>query len=399
MAITPSEATMLASLLPDELRCDNARERLLCVVAILRSLTDADHHLSNADMRLILQERFGAHATPSENTLAADVRAIMQSGYPDMRLHITTKGYWCERTELSPNKVRMLLNAVQASRFLTIEQSAELQEDLFELVSRHQEDLLAGEVHVDQRVRRSYQQVFAFIDTITRALHQGRKVEFLYSYSDFSGRPHALDGDDGSPLRVETPIALYFSENNYYLETYTTTPWRHGIELLLSRVDRMLDVSVSEQKADDSQTVRDLRRSARTRMAESFDMISGPQRLIFLRVRSDATNLLYDRFGFGLQFSQREGTPGSPSSTALTLLRLPQCFTFFRWLAPVSPRILMCEPPAELVIRSGPWAKDLRGISRDELMEDYQEMVQAFVAFLDRARTPYAAALQHIEQT
>jgi hypothetical protein len=69
---------------------------------------------------------------------------------------------------------------------------------------------------------------------------------------------------------------------------------------------------------------------------------------------------------------------------------VPQCSTFSRWLAPVSPRIVMCEPPAELVLRSGPWAKALRDVSREELVEDYEEMVQGFLAYLDRARAPYA---------
>jgi hypothetical protein len=390
MAITQKDVADLATLLPDDLRCTNARERLLCVMAILRALTDADHLLSNTDLRKILCERFGPDAVPSENTLAADVHAIAECGYPDLRVHVTPRGYWCERTELTPAKVRMMLNAVQASRFLTVGQSAQLQEDLFELVSRHQEDDLAGQVHVDQRVRKDYQQVFETIDVVTRALRLGRKIEFTYTYSDFNSRAHPLDGDNGSPLRVETPIALYFSENNYYVETYTPTPWRHGIEVMLSRADRMVDVRLSQEDAVRSRKVYDLRRSAHRRMAENFDMVSGPQRRIFFRVRSDATNVLYDRFGFGLRFSQLEGVPGEPLSSALTLLRVPQCFTFFRWLAPVSPRIVMCEPPAELVLRSGPWAKALRDVSREELVEDYEEMVQGFLAYLDRARAPYA---------
>lgn len=389
MAITSLEAAALADLLPDGLRCDNARQRLLCVMVILQTLTDADHPLSNADMRLVLAQRFGPSAAPSENTIAADVHAIRQAGYFDLCVHVTPSGYWCERTRLTPAKVRMLLNAVQSSRFLTVEQSAELQEDLFDLVSRHQETDLAGQIHVDQRVRKSYQQVFETIDVVTRALETGRKVAFSYTYTDFSGKAMRLAGDDGSYLRVETPIALYFSENNYYVETYTSTPWRHGIEATVSRADRMVDARVSDEVADRGRMVYDLRRSAHRRMTEGFDMVGGTQRLVFFRVRSDATNLLFDRFGFGLRFGQHEGTPGDPGATSLTLLKVPQAYTFFRWFTSAGSRIVMEEPPAELVLRSGPWAKALRDVPRERLVEDHRQMVQGFLAYLDNARAPY----------
>lgn len=389
MAITREQARELSDLLPDTLSCSNARQRLLCVLSMLTALTDEEHLLSNTDMRLVLEAHFGAAYVPSENTIADDVHAIADSGYGDLKVHITPRGYWCEHVKLTPIKVRLMLNAVQSSRFLTIEQSSELQEDLYDLVSRNQEDDLAGQVHVDQRVRKSYQQVFETLDTVTRAIRLGKRIEFVYTYSDFSGRSRPLPGDDGNALRVETPIALYFSENNYYVETYTSTPWRHGIEVMLSRADRMTAATVSTQDAERNRKVYDLRRSARRRMSEELDMIVGPQRRIFFRVRSDATNMLYDRFGFGIKFSQFEGKLGDPSATGLTLLRVPQTFTLFRWLAPLGGGCVISEPPSELVLRSGPWAKALANVTREELVYDYEQMVGAYLAYLDRARAPY----------
>ena len=389
MAISQEEARTLADLLPDDLCCDNARQRLLCILTLLRTLTDTEHQLSNADIRLVLHERFPSAAVPSENTIAADVHALAEVGLPDLAVHITPRGYWCERTGLTPAKVRALLNAVQSSRYLTIEQDSELQEDLFGLVSRYQEDDLSGQVHVDQRVRKSYQRVFDTIDVVTRALRLGKKIEFVYSFSDFAGKAHPLSGDDGSDLRVETPIALYYSEDNYYVETYTPTPWRHGMEVLLSRADRMLDARVSELDADRGRKVYDLRRSAKRRMAEGIDMIAGPRRRIFLRVRADATNALYDRFGFGIRFGQFEGTLGAPDATGLALLTIPQAYTFYRWLSGMGRGCVIMEPPGELTLRTGPWAKALAGVSRDELVEDYMAMAEGFVAYLNRAMEPY----------
>lgn len=391
MAILQEQAAELADLLPDDMWCGNARERLLCLLYMLLCLTDENHVLSNADLRAVFRARFGDERVPSENTLAADLRAIGHSEYLGIGLHVTPSGVWCERTQLTPAKVRLLLNAVQSSRTLTTSQSYELQEDLINLVSRHQEDGLMAEVHVDQRVHKEAQRVLATIDVVAEAMRAGRKIEFEYTYSDFRGRPHALEGDQGGTLRCETPVALYYSEGNYYVETYSANPWRHGIELLVSRADRMVGTCVSEELADKNRTVSNARRSARKRMESEFEMVGGPLRNVFLRVRADATNGFFDRFGYGAKFGQFEGTLGEPDATGLTLVRVAQAFTFYRWLSSLGDGMVIVEPPAEIGLRSGPWANKLKGVSRDELMEDYVSMREGFLAYLDSARAPYVS--------
>lgn len=389
MALSEREAADLADLLPDALSCDDARERLLCVAELLATLTDTQHQLSNADIRAVLRARFGEGCAPSENTIAADLHAIASSGCLGLSLHTTPKGTWCERTRLTPTKVRMLLNAVQASRFLTVAQSNELQEDLFGLVSRHQEDDLVGEVHVEQRVRKDYQQVFDAIDVIAHALRENRKIEFTYTYTGFDGKPHPLASDQGELVRHETPIALFFTGGEYTVETYAATPWRHGLHRVMSRVDRMVGVRVSNEPADRCREVYDARRSARRRVSEDVISMPGPVRWIFLRVRGDMTNVFYDQFGYVTKFAEFDGMPGDPSRTGLTLVRAPQSLVFFRWLSAAGAGITVVRPPEELTLRSGPWRRQLEGISREELVQDYEEMVSAFLAYLRRAEAPY----------
>ena len=387
MTMTKTQARELADLLDDGLSAEGPRQRLLCVVEVLRGLTDADHALSNADIRAVLAAKFGPSCAPAENTINTDIRAIRESGCLGLDVHTGPTGTWCESSQLSPANVRLMLNAVQASRFLTQEQSALLQESLFGLVSRYQEEDLAGDVHVDQRVRKNYQEAFANCDTVARALREGRKIEFRYAYNDFQGKPVALPGDDGSTLRVETPIALLFSDGNYYVESYGDPAWRHGINLMRSRVDRMYDVRVSSQKADRCRAVYNAKRSVAKRVREGFEMLGGDSRALFLSVRSDRTNEMFDRFGFGLKFAQFDGPVGDVTTRGITFVRVAQSVTFYRWLSGMQGGVRLVRPSTEVEMRTGPWRDRLKDVPYDQLITDYEAVAQGYREYLERAQT------------
>lgn len=375
----------LADLLDDAPGPSDARTRLLCLAELLRTLTDRDHPLSNAQIRAIMVAKYPDAAAPAENTLNADIRALRDAGCLGLEIHTGSRGTWCENSRLSAEDVRLLLNAVQSSRLLTHEQSAQLQEGLFGLVSRFQEEDMASEVFVDQRPRKASPEVFDTCTTIARAIRLGKKLEFGYAYSDYDGEPVLLEGDSGSTLRVETPIALLFSENRYYLESYSDPAWRHGIKLMHSRVDRMRNVRISEQDACSNRDVYNAKRSVQRRMREGFEMLQGPSRTLFLRVRADKTNEMFDRFGFGLAFGQFVGELGAVDTTAITCVKVAAQGTFFRWLSGCGGGVCIVKPKDELWVTSGPWARTASGKSFEELVSDYEDAKAGYRAYLEQA--------------
>ena len=393
MALTRREIEELADLLPDEMRCDDSRERLLCLVELLRALTDQDHMLSNADIRAVLGAKFGPTCTPSENTIAGDLRAIERAGCLGIRLHTGPRGTWAERTDFDFGEVRLLLNAVQSSRMLTVQQRYALQEGVFGLVSRHQEDDLIDEVIVADRQTRKTQQVLDVLDLATRARRTKRRLEFKYTYTRFDGKPCVLASDDGEEVRRETVVALYYMGDAYYVETYSSKPWRHGMSIIKSRADRMIDARVSDLPEERNEEVCLARKHARGRIKEGHGMFDGKMRTIFLRVRSDMTNVFFDRFGQGAKFFKPIGPVGDPSSTRLTVVAVPETFAFSRWLSSAGDGIVMEEPPAEfeLTVIRKQVGKRLEGKSRDDLVTDYEVMLNRYLKYLDKARAPYAS--------
>ena len=388
MAITATEAAALAERLPKDLAIMDSRTRLLCVVEIMLGLTDKQHHLSNADIRAILEAKFGPEGSTAENTISGDLKALGASGCLGLQLHTSPTGSWVERTEFTPADIRLLVNAVQSCRFLTTAQATRLQDGLCRLASCYQVDDLLDDVHVDQRVPKSYQHVFDACNVISEALRLHRKIEFEYTYTGFDGNAVALPGENGDTLRVETPISLIYGDGNYFMESYADPIWRHS-HLTQSRVDRMINVRVSDQPADRSKEIRQLRASSARRLRESFAMVPGEPRILFLRVRSDMTNVMFDTFGFGLKFEHFDGPIGDVATTAVTCVRVADTFTFYRWLCSAGNRIVLEYPKSETWVRCAAWKGIVGTAKLADLRRDYEETKAAYVAFLQRAIEPY----------
>lgn len=376
----------LASLLPDEMRLEDNSSRLLCLVELMRTLTDEEHPLSYREIREVMKARFGADKAPSENTIAANLRSINESRCLGVRIHVDARGAWCENTRISPANVRLLLNAVQTSRFLTTQQGKRLEKPLFDMVSYHQRALFESKrfyehVQVEHRARREDQRVLETCDTILRAIRDRRKVEFCYTYLSFDKSKHVLTGDDGSRVRVETPIALIFSSDNYYLESYAEVPWRHA-SVTRSRVDRMTKVSVSDEPADD---VSAWRRTLPKRIKEAFDSMGGETRCVVMRVRSDALNEVFDRFGYDIKFLNFHGTVGDPASTMDCAAYVAQSNAFFRWLSGTRGGVKLVRPAAiDNWPRRGPWAKGDK-VTQARMEQDFNELRRGYHAYLETA--------------
>ena len=385
MAITEERARYLANMLPEGLDCSNGRKRLLSVAELLRTVTDEDHPLSNADIRAVLVSKLGESAAPAENTLNADIRALRECGALGYVVHTAPDGTWCENSMFSPASVRLCLNAVQSSRFLTNEQSDDLQMALGSLVSRWREDDIAFEVHVTQRAHEGGE-VLARCDAVAEALRNDKKVEFEYAYNDFGGKQVALArGKDGESVRVETPIALIFSQGNYYLESFADPPWYPGSKVTRSRLDRMTWLRVSDENASKCAEVRKLKRTARRRMEQDFDLLGGSARVVFLRVMGRKTNEMIDRFGFGLKYGEFEGPKGVETSTGITCVHIAESRTFFRWLAGTCGEVMLVPPPISVTAKRNPWSSVCKGFGFEELQEDYEAMAAGYSEFLQQA--------------
>lgn len=230
MPLTNDEAKRLAEEISGELQCDgNARTRVLCLVEVLRILTDAGHALSIADLQMLFEVRFGVH--PAENTLRDDISRIAESGFMGLQLVTDGLGTRCVRRSLSTAQVRLLVDMLRDARDIGYHQSMELQEMLRDLVSFHERDDLAHTATAHRRLPCGAETA-GTLAVVDEALRSGHKLQYRTARD---AREH---------MRVGSPIRVLMSGGVHFLELVEESG-----SVFRARVDSLRDVAVVDEPA------------------------------------------------------------------------------------------------------------------------------------------------------
>ena len=388
----------MAEMLPGSLGLqDDVRSRLLCILGILMEYTDADHGLNAAEIRDILAARSESGKRPSEPSVLADIKALAECGLPAVEIERPSRGkadgFKCTKAFLTDAQVRLLINIVRTCKFITLDECRRLCEALEGLVSVYQQDRIVGEVYVDERPRPSEPDVYEAADIATQSIELGRKIGFEYCYHELDGNENLLIAPDGGFEFRETPIALIFSNGNYYLETWPESPdeglpRRHYSR----RLDRIRNPRILDIPAEENAEIDTLKRSVPRRIGQTFDMYGdGIERCLFLKVNALVSNSVLARFGHDCAFEYITlADDGSKFGYLLVQVQLSP--TFYRWLCGFGSQIQIARPVNELWARGGSWAKHPASKrSFESLIEDYKTAVNDYVAHLKEALSPYEA--------
>lgn len=280
----------------------NQKAKILLVAKMLLEETDDEHGLT---MSRILANLAEAGVDAEHKSIYSDIEVLRSFG-----LDIVKRGgarnteYAIGERDFRYEELMMLVAAVESSRFLTDEMSANLIEKLQTLASGHAAEKLRGSIQACNGVHMDNRHVFYHIETILSAIENGHRISFRYAHRTLRGmeeRPVAAGRDDterddsGQVLtareRVVTPICVLYSEGNVYAATY-----REDLDdISIFRIDHMEDVRELELTAAENEKIRgfDPERFA----MQSFGMFSGDATSVTLLVHESCINAVHDRFG------------------------------------------------------------------------------------------------------
>ena len=295
---------------------DNCQKiKLLKLLELLRQETDEQHPLTTMD----ICNRLGAMGISCERrTLSKDVTLLNEQGYEVMWRWVgKEKGYYIEDRSFSIPELKILIDAIQASSFITEKKTADLIGKIANLGGSHRAELLQGNMVCFNTRKHSNESIYYNVSSLEDALQYQKKV--LFRYFDLDERGQKVYRREGHRYVVE-PVALVFNEDNYYLVVYSS---RHD-NTANYRVDRMDHVEVLSDTV--SEKAISLRGDVAEYTEQAFKMYGGTPTDIVIEFDNQLIGAVYDKFGEDTQMMR------SGENKCIATVKVQISPTFWGWL-------------------------------------------------------------------
>ena len=305
--------------------------KLIKLLELLRQNTDAQHPMTNSQVCAAMD---GMGIPCDRRIISQDVAVLNDMGYEIMVTMIGhEKAYYVDDRSFSIPELKILIDAVHASSFITEKKSNELIEKLAALAGIHQAEVLKRNMVCFNTRKHSNEKILYNIDTLEEAILAQKKVIFLYFDLNENGERVYRRG--GHHYVVE-PVALVFNEDNYYMSCYSS---RHD-STSNYRVDRMDGVKIIEEPC--SEKALSLRDQVASYTEQAFKMFGGQLEDVVLEFDRVLIGVVYDKFGESVKMIPS----GENKCIATVKVRISP--TFWGWLFQFAGQMKILSPTSLL---------------------------------------------------
>ena len=261
------------------------KPRILYLLRILEQYTDEEHPLTTKQLIDKLQDEYGisAHRT----TLSKDIAALQEFGVDIVTVHSTQSKYFIGSRKFELPELKLLIDAVESSRFITAKKSESLIRKIHTLTSQGQVSKLRRNNYVVDRIKPDNEQIYYIVDTINDAINEGKQISF--QYYDYSGLKKKVLKNKGEIYKL-SPYKLLWSGDYYYVIGYSEKKGK----VINFRVDRIAAApTILSENAIPVPKDFDLENFTK----EVFFMFSGDEVEVDLQCDNSLMKTMIDRFG------------------------------------------------------------------------------------------------------
>lgn len=269
----------------------NQKIKILYLMRILLERTDDDHGLTLEEISNALSE-YGVEA--ERKTLYDDLEVLRVFGLDIEKRKEKTVRYHVISREFELPELKLLVDAVQSSKFITHKKSRELIKKIESFTSRHEAQQLQRQVFVANRVKTMNESIYYTVDYIHEAINNNVKISFQY-FSWNVKKEKALH--HSGERAIVSPWALTWDDENYYMIAYDS---QSGL-VKHYRVDKMLNIQLHDDKRDGSDLFKNFDMAIYSK--QTFGMYGGEETTVFLRCSNRIAGVIIDRFGTDLPFT------------------------------------------------------------------------------------------------
>ena len=264
-------------------KSDNQKLKILYILDYLEKNSHEGHLVKASELIEMLDLEHDISC--DRKTVYSDIAALTDYGVDIISVPGKNGGYYIASRNFELPELKLLIDAVQSSRYLTEKKSRELIEKLLTQCNEQDAKLMKRNILVSGRVKSMNETIYYNVDTIQEAITQGKQISFRYFDWDFGGkRKYREKGYTASPY------GLCQDNENCYLLALSE---RHGITSY--RVDRMTDIALTDQPRV---PCPELTGKALVDHANRlFQMYSGDATDVKMRFHKSLLNVVIDRFG------------------------------------------------------------------------------------------------------
>lgn len=276
-------------------RSDKQKLKLMYLIKLFEERTDVSHGLSMTDIIEALSEE---GITAERKSIYADISALNEFGFDIVK---DNEGKACvyklvER-DFEIAELKLLVDAVQSSKFITESKSNKLIKKIEGLASNNEAKSLHRQVYVANRIKTTNESVYYNVDDIQKAISENHKVSFQY----FQWNPNKEKELRHNGMRYEiSPWALTWDDENYYMVGYDSKERK----IKHYRVDKMLKIEImTDSKREGKALFKDMDMAVYSK--KIFGMFGGVEETVVLECKNGISGVIIDRFGTEVDIIKR----------------------------------------------------------------------------------------------
>lgn len=310
---------------------ENQKLKLYYLYKILLEKTDDTHSIS---MSQILEELEAKGITAERRSIYRDIETINEY----MGVEIigeqwgSSYSYHVGQKKFELAELKLLVDAVQSSKFITEHKSDKLIKKITTFASKYEAQQLKRQVHVQGRIKTMNESIFYNVDVIHNAIDENKRITFRYMRwnTDKKLVPRKLDDSDDVKEYEVSPWALIWDDENYYLVAY----YHAEKEIRHYRVDKMDKIAIVDKKREGKEDFNPAKYAKK-----NFGMFGGKEENVYIEFPASKVGIFIDRFGkdIPVRKADREGF----YRTTVSVLVSDQ---FLGWIFALGPDVSIAKP-------------------------------------------------------
>ena len=260
--------------------------KLIYIIKYLLENTDENH---KATMEDILKYLDSYEITAERKSIYNDIETVRELGIDVIGEKIGRNFYYyVVGRDFEMAELKLLVDAIQSSKFITEKKSQELIKKLGKLASSHDGRKLQRQVYVAGRAKTLNESVLYNIDAVHNAINSNQKI--MFQYFQWNIKKEMELRRNGNLYEV-SPWALLWEDENYYLIGYDS----YSKEIRHYRVDKMLKIYCIDSNREGREFFEKINMADYTK--RNFGMFVGEEEMVKLEVHNRLIGVILDRFG------------------------------------------------------------------------------------------------------